>query len=155
MKKKKKRPEDETTCLCKFMNVEGKHLRDKYDHDWWSRKKNLKESLIIQMIRGIQSSLETSELKRNTWMSPVYPCRSQDVPVDVFQCRGNFHAVAKVQIRSLWEEVWIKDLEMDIVSSKIPWGVCRMREDKEGAVCTERGSNERKICLNLFCVLIF
>lgn len=44
---------------------------------------------------------------------------------------------------------------MDVISSKIPSGVCRMREDKEGAVCTERGSDERKDLLEFVLCVYF
>lgn len=38
-------------------------------------------------------------------MLPIDPCGSQDVPVNTFQCRSNFHEVAKCKVeRGLWEE---------------------------------------------------
>ena len=60
-------------------------------------------------------------------MSPIGPYRAK-MSLPTISKRHDFHAIVKVQIRSLGKEEWIKDVQMDIISRTIPSG----QEDKRG-----------------------
>ena len=138
-------------CLNMCMNVEGKYLRDKYGHDWWSRKRNHEGCLIIQMMSDSEQSVRLRVEKRHLDV-PYWPLWGLRYSYPCLQCRSNFHSVAKMQIRSWWEKKW-DQRPKNGHSRKIPSDVWRMREDKKRAVSQrEAALKERFVWFCLVCL---